>query len=580
MCLFTFPCAEIFSANTVLDEKWKHVWWCVGDLYMILVVLCVVTLVTRVCAARIAGLPFRRSHVAFLLLLTVIVGVRILACQLFTDYTFLQLKRKPILLGVVLAPSLASSSVFSMLVFHVGVVLRTIYVAYEQVLHPSIRRESTLAVPHRPRPRRWCTYWFMCCGKARSTLEYGLVSFNVVMWSLFLAGCVRLFRTNDRSVFWLLCLSSSVDLCMGGAYFLAALRLRRRLKVLGRMLEPRDQISLAISSREPSVCREIPSGELVLPLITTSSTRERIEDEEEEQHAAGFHGGRAAPLAPKTSDESYHEAADGCIGFGARRVSPPWSSSVPESCDVVVSMPSTISATDSARHGKSLNATHYTSDRRSQAGDVDGMCLVRVSTWPSLLLRKDRSACGSLEGLPPVDEDVHLSDSFHVWSRGISELSLRRCKSLPWCFQYAGKDADRAALGCIEDSETFNAVTISLAARSRLNELTSFVSMHETVAYGDCRTALGDLGPVVSGLRLILIFVFASVVTFAIRGFLLVVVIVRFEGQFPPKYFFFHICICEWIPYATVLIMYLVPGLRAACSRRSSRGGSVLESTY
>eukprot|EP00927_Polykrikos_kofoidii_P004306 TRINITY_DN11701_c0_g1_i1.p1 TRINITY_DN11701_c0_g1~~TRINITY_DN11701_c0_g1_i1.p1 ORF type:complete len:579 (+),score=70.75 TRINITY_DN11701_c0_g1_i1:230-1966(+) len=577
-----FPIAGIFRKGNDITEQWRNVYLCLADLYVVLAVLCVITFSARICTARIAGLPFRRSHVAFLLLLTLIVGCRTSGFHLLSDFEFWEKARsnRRLQIWVIIVPALASSSVFSILVFHVGVVLRTIYVAYEQVLH------SSFGTPDRTRHRWWCRYWFICCGKAYSTPLCVVVFFNVVMWGLFFASSVLPHPSQANMVLWLFYLSVAIDVCIAGTYSVAALRLKQRLKVLGQMLEPRVQVPSAARTRQPSFCVEISSSEFVQSERTTSSTRERIEDIEEERHAAIFSGGRAAPLAPRTSSESSHSAVDTCLGFDVGGVSPPWSIGVLKSRDADVSVQSTISGTNPTNCTMYLSATHYTDDRRCQAGDVDAMCFGRVATWPSLLPRKDRFTCGSREGLSPADGDVHLSDALHGRSRGISELSLRRRKSLPWCFRYAGKDADRAASGRIEHSETFNSATTGFNASS-IFEHTSFFATNESESHGDGCAALGDLGAVVSGLRLILILILTAAATFVIRGILVLDTLLTQEGIFLPQVFFIYITICEWAPYTTLLILYLVPGIRAACAyrayrawRRAGNRESFLETTY
>eukprot|EP00927_Polykrikos_kofoidii_P079137 TRINITY_DN75931_c0_g1_i1.p1 TRINITY_DN75931_c0_g1~~TRINITY_DN75931_c0_g1_i1.p1 ORF type:complete len:577 (-),score=34.86 TRINITY_DN75931_c0_g1_i1:90-1820(-) len=556
--------------------RYADVDWLLEVIYIALAVLCVVTLVTRVWA-RTRGLPFSPTHVVFMVLLTIVTCMRALSFKQHRK-VYVLLDANMSMNVISLVPMLAYSTVFSMLIFHVHVVLRTIHLAYERVLESST--VLTSPIPQRRRCRPSCRFWFMCCGKPHSTSAFGMLAINVVIWFAFFYSVAFVREQNQRTFLYCLFLPYiAVDICIAICAMITALVLRQRLGELGRLLEVRgDASALATMSRPASGVTSV--AEPCLLSIGAPRVRLRTEGEEGVTQIVGCDDMQAVPSAARTSCGFSSHGSDARTGSDVVQcclhLDLPCScrpASVDELNSLSNSKPSTTACTDRHLHllGKTPSATGCATSGRCQLGDADAVDSVPAVSASPRDLWEDRLGSSSLilASVRSCHLPSYLVATFptSVFTR---ELSQRRIMSMPWSFRYEREDTSRTDLVDYCDSSGSVAMTSCLQA-------TPMHSMCDMISTED-RVALRTIRAVIVGLRAMFCMLFVCVVAFALRGIMLLHCMLRYSSKFPPPYFLLYMCICEVVPYTILLILYLVPGVLAAGPWRR-QGETMLEST-
>lgn len=153
-----------------------------GWIYCALAIFSIVVLATRLWAAARAAVPFEPSHVAFVLLILFLGSVRMVDMfeASYAGDKMVQPDGAWIWNFLGSVPLAVSCTVFAMLIYHVSVVVRSIHLAFE----PAMRGQCSPSTP------RWNVlpcfrFWFVMCGRPRSTLWWCFILFNGLLWGLY-----------------------------------------------------------------------------------------------------------------------------------------------------------------------------------------------------------------------------------------------------------------------------------------------------------------------------------------------------------------------------------------------------------
>jgi len=228
--------------------------------YSMLGAMCLVTLLIRCWAARRFGLPLRRGHVGFLLLMLALSSLRVGSFRWRPSPCVVEEgegKWLRNLLGS--APMMVSFSIFMVLIYNVIIVLHSVHLAYE----PLLRGQSSFYESHAARPpcslpqpsRRptllqgtlsrvracapTCTFWIVMWGRPHSLAKGVVILLNVVMWAFYVCAYLHDFFNHFRTFLLLFYLPSIViSVTLGVCFIVSGVVLLKRLRYLRRLCPP------------------------------------------------------------------------------------------------------------------------------------------------------------------------------------------------------------------------------------------------------------------------------------------------------------------------------------------------------
>eukprot|EP00929_Paragymnodinium_shiwhaense_P029829 TRINITY_DN17028_c0_g1_i1.p1 TRINITY_DN17028_c0_g1~~TRINITY_DN17028_c0_g1_i1.p1 ORF type:complete len:672 (-),score=109.33 TRINITY_DN17028_c0_g1_i1:264-2279(-) len=594
-------------------------------IYAVLLGFCCLALFVRWWAARSADLCFRRSHAAFLFLVMVMATMRIidLTHQRCDEQKIVQQGKNLWFYNFVgTAPMICSFTLFTLLIYHLSLVLRTVHLTYEVAFKSTFEPDSvwrhdssgTMPAPRRTACHKFTclntfNYWFVMCGRPRSSLGFGLTILNVTIWLLYIGAFIldawRGASSVDFEVFCYMIVIPSIiaGIVLAMAFMFSAVVLTLRLRELRRVMLMAAQMSFRSrtsgSAAVPAASAAAASGQPVVASILSAAGSTT-------QGAGGLgmssFVGTSQPTdirAPAAERKSWvlnagdPEEAD-AKNPESRRSS--WHANAKEISEKVQEEPrlSTTSTAHDGQGGTAGSTAHqstlirdYSScgrvsyDRHSTASSLANGMFGSRSVARRMTSSSDNQAF-LLSGSEALSAGAAGSSAGGISEHGqleddVAELPTVQAghsSSLVGVVQPArGNSSPRlsAYVGSAPAASSFLS-GVHMAAPRWGRSYEASASPMTTFAEG-ARLSLPAVEPVLSGLRRMQAVISICVLAFVVRASCLVYVAVgRPPGKqltWPDGLFLPYMIISEVLPYFVLLLLYLIPGVHALCSIRS-----------
>mmetsp|Transcript_55065 Transcript_55065/g.128851 ORF Transcript_55065/g.128851 Transcript_55065/m.128851 type:complete len:609 (-) Transcript_55065:30-1856(-) len=497
--------------------------------YGLLMFLSIITIAVRAWAARYKGLSLECAHVCFLALVLILSSIRIVTFSPTTTDGIDKMENMQKghwvsnMLGTL--PMVIIFTMYTLLNYHVAVVLRSIRITYAAAFDEAAGPENNLA----SRPEMCVHFWFLHRGRPYNTFLVLVVVANLIMWGgfagLMIFTAVGLADNSHDAAFLFTALlfvpSVAMSAILGVSFIVSGVLLARRLQDLRRL--HRRVLAVPHSWLRQSVDGAARSGQSLIcaPVVHSGSS----------------------------PDEK------GCSG----------SFDVMESQDVCLTSRHSSSALTSPKTGRFTDAVTRarSSSQWSTAsqgpirtapsalpGDAEpGGRLVKESPSPIPTRPSWRDGSGT-----PAEPSA--AGTFHFRDGGAS-IGLRH-------EIIGGLSGSYMEVGSIRSSVPWQWLRTPDNSISPTGDMIAA----EGPSGFDAAVTPAHIEPVLIGVRRMLWVISVSICAFIFRALVIVVVAVWLDMQWPPWLFLIYMVVVEVSPSALLLVMYCLPGVPAKCWRQ------------